>query len=1444
MQELESRPWLLNEGQNNTKRVTIDGRQMIEIAADSLIGSAGPSSIDAKGAGRIFFGGRLYMKLIPASAGFYAKSSTVDVLRAPIPANKVLVGKLEYSFSRKPDHINGTVALPLPEQGNVPVQGAVVRVIYKKADKLAVPPSTISNAPVQNMLANTRAAANLVANYKLSDPGTTKVQGLVYSLADKGMNTPVMLSAKSDNSLYAQPVVNMLNPSTGNLPDKVPDDSKAITVTTDELGQYYIELPPLKKGAAVTVEVISKPADFRKFLEEARGYNSPKASLTMGQGISALVDFDIRSDVADVVGRVVDNEGKPLANARINFKGNTLGSTGTDGIFQFRIYPGSHTLSLEKEGYVVKEVNINIPQLTNSADKSGDIPYQSKWLGLTLQQQQSETLNRISQSLTVQASIARGNVFSAEMFGIAAPIASAFGLAITPKGGSQYEAPRKFAVDLKDIGYLDKIMGKARFRVVEEGSNTPIPGVRITVFDSTNVTNASGEWYYEGFGGAVTLTLIAPANSLYVSAQRVTTLSEKGREELIVISLKKGVKLTGKVSSGSSALAGARILLDDLDFMGITTDASGNYSACVIPGTHKLGARKQGYVGLDYPSKNIPENNPVNFDLKGGNGRNYASLLGFAVELDEAAPAGAGQEKWSGNFVRLRPVDESIFNLTGDIRIPFSDLIVSFDAKGNPLPQNNIVKTDLTQLPIKLYGYLPASLIGEDVITFSRASDGTGQVNGKIKIDFTAIQGYRGWTMNDNIGLLLTRSGTPATNKITLFSSGASPSNGTGYTLTAENTGALSGQLYGFTVNLGKSAVIDKDGIQFAGTIATPTLGPIQAMSIGIKTLTINRALSVSAVLLQQDAIPQFTIAKWKASLQSLIFNEDGFKLGGSLGLDIPGSGISTVTFSDLMIARNTIFGGSFTIPETGINILSLASLNTDGAPLSFGRIGNSNVYRISGKASFKINVAVMEKPFKVPSFEILTNGDFSIQTPVNYSTSIGPFGFAVTNLVINARDNTPSIGVQGEFKADLSFLKFEVGNISIRPSAGGPEFSVGKLGVKLDVPVIQASALVSFQNNGFEGEGSLGLPGTPINASMGFKYYKRPDGIELGAKFFSNIPPVPIGVLVTLDGIGGGFNYVSGGPNGGFAVDIRGKISFLGTGPAVAVNPIGITVESAGILRGYGDIVIGSYLKTAHAEVVFNGPDRTFTIQVNAQMAPIEGLVEQSVQGALVISARKDDEFAFLGCALQVKLLGLIDNHGEMALAIRVKNPKTRGDLVAHYFEYAPEDYMRQSFSGVYLNTASRLGIPRNNALGFDLFIASAKLWFESAFQASLLLNLDENAFRIRFGGKFDVGAEACIADIACVGISAAMCYLVEGGRNDAVGWNFRASATGNASLAFGIGIGNCNPGCNEFNTFWDGCIGGAFKVCGNASLDLNYSQRNGLNFNARAGGDTTPCF
>src|SRR5690606_35862740 len=102
------------------------------------------------------------------------------------------------------------------------------------------------------------------------------------------------------------------------------------------------------------------------------------------------------------------------------------------------------------------------------------------------------------------------------------------------------EMPRKFAVDVKDIGYLKTLTGKIRFRLLSEQSGERVTGATIQLFDTANVSDGNGEWYYEGFGGATTVTVIPPAGTTFVAVKKLLNIPENGTEQIITISLKTG----------------------------------------------------------------------------------------------------------------------------------------------------------------------------------------------------------------------------------------------------------------------------------------------------------------------------------------------------------------------------------------------------------------------------------------------------------------------------------------------------------------------------------------------------------------------------------------------------------------------------------------------------------------------------------------------------------------------------------------------------------------------------------------------------------------------------------------------------------------------------------------------------------------------------------------
>jgi len=172
----------------------------------------------------------------------------------------------------------------------------------------------------------------------------------------------------------------------------------------------------------------------------------------------------------------------------------------------------------------------------------------------------------------------------------------------------------------------------------------------------------------------------------------------------------------------------------------------------------------------------------------------------------------------------------------------------------------------------------------------------------------------------------------------------------------------------------------------------------------------------------------------------------------------------------------------------------------------------------------------------------------------------------------------------------------------------------------------------------------------------------------------------IPVGII-TINRVGGGFNYNSAEKK--FKIDINGGLSFTGTSTLVKLDPIGLTVESGPVIKGYATVQVAEYLNLAHADLVLDIPNQYFTVAVTSDIEPIKGLVKAHIQGDLVISGKSTDKYVFLGCGMDLSLLGLINARADYAMAIGLKNPRTRTDRLSYYFANAAPEYINTEFSG-----------------------------------------------------------------------------------------------------------------------------------------------------------------
>ncbi|MDR7131805.1 hypothetical protein J2X69_004170 [Algoriphagus sp. 4150] len=1493
--ELDKYPYLRHEGMPdaaNKPEILLAGRRYRLVAVDSIQAGGNPIKSVEFAMARLFYQGSLYIEIEGLSGNLIKKSTQLRVSDTKASSSRILVVKPGYESRLTRPSVNGEVILQAGEN-LVPIPGAVLTVEYNKEDVLAENTggvTTLANGlNVQAEVANVAALMTNPNIGQVSFASTSPVNPIssAAALSSNGIAKPVAItsavqtgaSTASASFSYATITVSDELMSEQQLKSKY----GLYTVKTDSTGQYLIgNLPILKEGASYTLKLVSLPYNYRD-MEVTPG---KEQSFTAVKGSSETRSFSVVPEVFNIVGRVIDLKETGVPYARLHFKGGSnYFESGEEGLFQTSFYKGKHTLVVEKEGYILMEIPV---ELGKESESSGAV--KGKKSTKLLAKQQNVTtgtdvmnlsnpdswVKSMQSTPTVQKAVQAGSTFSPALFGNAGSVKiGALGLSLntmqspgdTYRGPSDagftedqtsYSLPISLSTlfssqinttfhlnhaayastkthDLGDIGPLLPRIGKVRFTVVEKGSDLRIPEAKIALFDTIQSTDQQGQWLYEGFGGQATVTVTPPSGMGYVTLQAAINILETGEVTEVTLSLEKGVRVHGQVSSGGEKLADTRISVEGKEYLFTTSGPTGAYELVLPAGEQVIRAAKSGYLSKN-ENRILPPSGGVelNFMLEDGGGKNISTLLGFDIELDKAVVDGNGQ-KWNGRFVNMQAAP-TLFGESSSHTIPFANVKVTFDAEGNALPANGEVITDISNLPLKLFGYLPVILKGDQQLRVMRNGEGKGSISGKVELAVNQIQGSRGFNFSPQDPLFIALENSTGPANLEVFREGGvtgAPEATVRFASGQGNT--VSMNLYGFGLNLdlAKSAITTGE-LRLAGILNTPALGPVSSAELVVETFTISRELRIQSVRVKNTDLPAIKIGGWEAALANVIFSENGFKLGGQLKVSIPQSGESQIEFANLSLGKDAIYGGQFSFPDAGLNVYNIVKLTTAGNPLSFGRVGNTQVYSLSGSASMKFD-QLITKEIKIPSFQVQTDGRFLLQSPVNYSADLSFAKFNIKNLTVSSLSGqAPFISVQGEFNVNFKGLKFEVADIRFKAkSSGGSEYDVGVIGGELALPIMKVGVRVGIKNNGFEGGGSLGVPGTPINAEVNFHYYKLANGIDIGADFKSGII-IPVGI-VEINRVGGGFQYNTG--NGKFKINISGGASITGLSTLVNLEPISLTVTDGPVIVGEVGVKVASAFELAKARVELNVPGKFFSIGINADIEPIKGVASAKINGLLRIKWDPNESYVFLGANTQVNVLGFFNSYGEYAMGVNIWDPKYREDDISAYFRYLDSDlYARgddYKFSGVYLHGKTEIGVRKENAKSIDLYIVSGKAWFHTYSDVMLLLNFSGNDYRMRVAGGLSAGAEGCIGP-GCIGAGFSACYAFTGGYGNAQGWFLNGKAAGSFEGHVGKKC-NCNRLC---------FIGG--RVCVGAHASIAVSTRGGNSFGVGLGSSNSgnSCF
>lgn len=1354
--DIDNHPHLRREGLlSDQERVvkTIQGKEMVAVGKGRTSISGG---LQAE-FGTLFYSTNLWVEVVPEIEALQRRNIRLAVTENQVAKDEVLVVQPNYKLSLAAPAVSGRVVVKAGQtvQG---IGGAYVQVGYKKED-LANPGLTVMPL-ITPAVATVRAPVGTGAG--AAAPAPTATQPPATSVQAMGFDLPVgngalaagpaLVNAQGEMNLL--PAVPILNAS-----DLTYDINAPYTVQTDSAGDYYVgNLPILKPGASYTVRLVRVPTGYENMAVEpqAREFTiSPKP------GSKNYQEFVVSPDLVTVSGRVIDNEQKPVRNARLNIKGSaSFVETQDDGTFSMPYFAGDHVLEIRKQGYVALDKAVKIAK--------------------------------------------------------------------NPKQ------------QLGDIGPVVRQSGNVRFVVHDEADPAKLlANVAIAAYDTTHQTNRSGDWLLEGIGGPTVVTVTPAASSGYVAAQYSIDIPVDGRVTEVSIPLATGVKVHGKVTSNSAAVGSAVVEVEGKPYLKATTDDAGQYSLYVPLGEETLRAGKSGYLAAAENSVLQGAEVEINFVLKDGGGKDISTLLGFEIQLESAVPDAdvEGGEIWKGKFVNLK-ANASLFEGTAVAELPFDKVKVTFDASGKAIPGGNQVVTTTKALPIKLFDYLPLRLEGDEFITVRLNPERKGSIGGKLRVDGQAFQRRTLGIRYGNLGkTYLTPHVESGIVDVEVFHADGHdgvPEFTLQLSRLAQETTSV--ELYGFNVELDLTqSKVSQHGLTLAGNLKTPKLGIVDTMQITVKELTISRSFGIESALIDETTLPTLRIGEWAAHLGTVQLDEDGFKFGGEVDIDFPYSHKVKMAFEDLRMAKDAIYGGTFHLPDVGMKVYHLIALKTGRNPLSFNRIGETDVYSLGGSAIMQLP-KLISKTFEVNTMQVQTDGKFFIDIPADVKADLGFASLTVNGVDVSNPDNgAPFVSLRGEFKTEIPGFKFEVGTIRFTADSHGEvSYAVEQLRASLDVPIMKVDLGLELVDNaeksGFEGKGAFAIPESPVAADIDFHYHRlKTGGIELGGNFVAGAV-IPIGAI-TIDKLGGGFSYASN--TKAFAANIKGAISVTGLSSAAKLDNIDLNVNKdplGVVIEGSVDLVVANTVQLSKAHVMLNTPAKKMTVAVDAKFEPLPKLAALQLNGDFAVSWDPNDTYAFFGAQANAALLGMKTATVDYVMAFNVKNPKTNADAsISKYFTNMDAEYNASVFSGLYLY--GNLKAEKRIDWKFDEWwcpTVTVKAYYDARLQTTFISNFVSNQYYLRLKGKAAFGGSAGLTffgNYVGVGGDALFCFDVSGGYNNR--WHFDGKMGGKLELF----AGNKDVACNDYR-IWGGV--GA-RVCVDVYAHLKYD--NGLSLGGGLG-------
>ncbi|HEV7382226.1 MAG TPA: carboxypeptidase regulatory-like domain-containing protein, partial [Dyadobacter sp.] len=519
------------------------------------------------------------------------------------------------------------------------------------------------------------------------------------------------------------------------------------SAVTDSLGKFKIENIPVNSEAAeVMVNFKGKQTIHDKDL-----YLSAR-------GTRETIDpLFINAELITVVGKVVDANGEPLADASLNWKsGGKAFYSDENGDFTGSQTEGKHILVARKPGF--RDIEYLVELKAESRQKGAAVSTTSaasltSAVGKWTQSVNAAQLNfsgtgihagkKITPKQTAPATAPnagnRNQMRSSSSMSTSATLTTAAqnyfdvfsdGLASGSISSGHVIVMSKFFVKvLVQDAFNGQPVAKAKARA-EEGA-------------TVSVTNAAGIALVEDVpGGNAAIVVSGPEGSFYATRKAEVVLDASKDTISVEVTLKAGAKASGLVKQGDSPVAGATVSVEGMEHIFTQADQQGRYTLSGIPaGEYTLIASKEGLLaGKKMQQFDANQTYPIDFTLTDP-GFNASKLLGFKLVLLQSQQGATANEFIISGELKDLP-DNPVFKKAGNagMSLRFTNKVII--KEGNTIyPKGGELVTDVSELKLKAFEYLTIKLKNQNGIRVRPISPNNrsqGEIFGEAEIDWGA----------------------------------------------------------------------------------------------------------------------------------------------------------------------------------------------------------------------------------------------------------------------------------------------------------------------------------------------------------------------------------------------------------------------------------------------------------------------------------------------------------------------------------------------------------------------------------------------------------------------------------------------------------------------------------------------------------------------------------